>query len=517
MLINQTLQAKLKILYTNIDSLTNKKNELETYISVYNADIILIVETLSKNSNNVFDNIFHIDGFNCIEENTGRGICIFYKEDLEIVKHQNISEMFKPSLFINIKQSASSKPLNLGLIYRSPNSDKKENKRLNNQLNFATKKLKNLILFGDFNHPHIDWEYFSCNKHEEHADSLFLYEIIKVNTNQLICKTTHHKPLCKPTLLDLIITKSPELISNIKHNPPIGKSHHDVITSEVNADFTVHDKKPKNNIKISKPNFEKADFKAINQFLDNVEWNDLFKDKSVNEAWNILSNFIKQAQELYVPNKLIKQNKTKQNHISKDDSLHFLLKQKRFYFKLYKKYKSKTNLYRYNHARNMVSFKIKSLKKSKEHKIAKNIKNDPKAFYQYIASKLLKKESISDLIDKNGCSTKSDTDKCEVLNDFFSSVFTKEDDDNIPNFVYDGEIPNSLSDCNVSINDFEKALSNLKPNKSPGPDNFHPKFFKLCSKSLALPLKLLFDLTLLEGALPMEWKTAEVRPIYKKR
>ena len=119
-------------------------------------------------------------------------------------------------------------------------------------------------------------------------------------------------------------------------------------------------------------------------------------------------------------------------------------------------------------------------------------------------------------MDKNGCYTKNDTDKCEVLNDFFSSVFTKEDDNNIPNFVYDGEIPNSLSNCNVSINDFEKALLNLKPNKSPGPDSFHPKFFKLCSKSLALPLKLLFDLTLLEGALPMEWKTAEVRPIYKK-
>ena len=99
---------------------------------------------------------------------------------------------------------------------------------------------------------------------------------------------------------------------------------------------------------------------------------------------------------------------------------------------------------------------------------------------------------------------------------FFSSVFTKEDDHNIPSFIYEGEIPNSLSNCCVTVDEFEKAIFNLKPNKSPGPDSFHPKFLKSCSKSLALPLKLLFDLTLFKGALPIEWKTAEVRPIFKK-
>ena len=68
--------------------------------------------------------------------------------------------------------------------------------------------------------------------------------------------------------------------------------------------------------------------------------------------------------------------------------------------------------------------KIRQLKRDKENKIAKDIKNNPKAFYQYISSKLLKKESIADLIDKNGNLNKTDFNKCEILNDFFSSVFT---------------------------------------------------------------------------------------------
>ena len=62
----------------------------------------------------------------------------------------------------------------------------------------------------------------------------------------------------------------------------------------------------------------------------------------------------------------------------------------------------------------------------------------------------------------------------------------------------------------------EKALFNLNPNKSPGPDRFHPTLLKSCSISLAKPLKFLFDKTLHEGILPNDFKIAEVRPIFKK-
>ena len=79
----------------------------------------------------------------------GRGVCIFYKDDIDIVNHKYINELYHPSLFFNIK--TTEKSLNIGLVYRSPNNDPLENKKLNNQLNFASKKLKNLIVFGDFN------------------------------------------------------------------------------------------------------------------------------------------------------------------------------------------------------------------------------------------------------------------------------------------------------------------------------------------------------------------------------
>ena len=249
-------------MYANADSLTNKIEELKAYAHHYQADLILITESLAKHSasdvndvNNVnninsINNVYNIDNFNCIECNIGRGVCLFYRNTLNVNTHDNINKMYKPSIFISIK--TQHKPINLGLVYRSPNNDK-ENKKMNNQLNFASKKLKNLVIFGDLNHPSIDWEYTFCKKNEEHIDSQFLFEVIKMNSNQLITNTTHHKPNCKATLIDLILTKYPEIISSITHNPPIGKSYHDCITAKLRMSFTTKSTEVNNTEKNFKP------------------------------------------------------------------------------------------------------------------------------------------------------------------------------------------------------------------------------------------------------------------------
>ena len=270
----------INILYSNVDSLSNKIEELKTYIDLYKSDIILLTETLPKNPSNQYENVFNIDGFSCCEDMTGRGVCIFYKEHLDVTILNKINDMYHPSIFMTIKYV--NKSFNIGLVYRSPNSDFKENKKLNNQINFASKKLKNLVIFGDFNHPSIDWDYNSCSKNEDHPDSMFLFEFIKLKTNQLITKTTHHKPNCKPSTIDLIITKTPDIISKIEHCPPIGKSHHDTLTAILVPNLNPKNKSKKvNNVKVLKPNFDKANFVAINEYFDKVDWSETLKDLSV--------------------------------------------------------------------------------------------------------------------------------------------------------------------------------------------------------------------------------------------
>ena len=170
----------------------------------------------------------------------------------------------------------------------------------------------------------------------------------------------------------------------------------------------------------------------------------------MNETWVIIKDKIEYTQHLYVPNKIINTSKIRSSPVTLDNSLHYLLKNKRYLFKIYKKYKSKTSLYNYTLARNLVSYKIRSMKINKETKIAKNIKQNPKAFYQYVASKTTKREGIAELEDNNGELTNIDKEKCEILNNFFASVFTKENDYELPNFTYKNTITNSLNTCNVT-------------------------------------------------------------------
>ena len=93
-------------------------------------------------------------------------------------------------------------------------------------------------------------------------------------------------------------------------------------------------------------------------------------------------------------------------------------------------------------------------------------------------------------------------------------MFTNEDPHNIPTFTHPNK--NFLSHFTITNEDMKQALKSLKPNKSPGPDGIHPRILKELSEELAYPLRLLFEKTISCGKLPDAWKTAEVRPIFKK-
>ena len=68
----------------------------------------------------------------------------------------------------------------------------------------------------------------------------------------------------------------------------------------------------------------------------------------------------------------------------------------------------------------------------------------------------------------------------------------------------------------ISTDTIYRELSNLNPNKSTGPDNISGQLLKNWSRTLALPLQLLFNLSFKTGSIPSEWKLAHIIPIHKK-
>ena len=101
------------------------------------------------------------------------------------------------------------------------------------------------------------------------------------------------------------------------------------------------------------------------------------------------------------------------------------------------------------------------------------------------------------------------------MNKCFQSVFVREGDVPIPrpNVYFNDTL---LDDITFVINDVKDILIHLKESSAPGPDGLHPKVLKECADNLAKPCHMIFRQSLDEGKLPVDWKSANVTPIYKK-
>ena len=100
------------------------------------------------------------------------------------------------------------------------------------------------------------------------------------------------------------------------------------------------------------------------------------------------------------------------------------------------------------------------------------------------------------------------------LNEYFTSVFTKEDISNIPtldDYSFPDISPISITNAGVLA-----LLSNLKIHKASGPDKIPASLLKNLATSLAPALTMIFKASLSQSSLPSEWKIANIVPIFKK-
>ena len=116
---------------------------------------------------------------------------------------------------------------------------------------------------------------------------------------------------------------------------------------------------------------------------------------------------------------------------------------------------------------------------------------------------------------RKGVKTKGEEQKANLLNDFFSSVFTREDIENIPDFDK-RELIEEMRVLDITEEMVLKKLKKLKPNKSAGLDRISPRVLIEAADAIVTPVTIIIQKSLSEGALPQRWKDAAVTPIYKK-
>jgi hypothetical protein len=125
---------------------------------------------------------------------------------------------------------------------------------------------------------------------------------------------------------------------------------------------------------------------------------------------------------------------------------------------------------------------------------------------------------VGPLKDNAGNVITDDKRSADIFNEYFASVFTVEDKNNIPkpSQVFTGTKEDSLSQIKIDEATVYSKLCKININKSPGSDNLHPKLLFELRDQLVGPLTRLFRKSLVTGVVPYEWKDARVSPLFKK-
>ncbi|PKU37294.1 rna-directed dna polymerase from mobile element jockey-like [Limosa lapponica baueri] len=116
-----------------------------------------------------------------------------------------------------------------------------------------------------------------------------------------------------------------------------------------------------------------------------------------------------------------------------------------------------------------------SVKAQIELNLARDIKDNKKNFDRYVRDKGKTREDVGPLGKEMGDLVTQDMEKAEVLNDFFTSVFTGKGSNHTAqvaegkNTVYENEELPTVGEDQV-----QDHLRNLKVHKSMGPDEIHP-------------------------------------------
>uniref|UniRef100_A0A670IXP3 Reverse transcriptase domain-containing protein n=1 Tax=Podarcis muralis TaxID=64176 RepID=A0A670IXP3_PODMU len=489
----------LQCLYTNAQSMGNKQDELELLVQQTKYDIIGITETWWDKSHDC--NVI-MEGYNLFQRNRpdkkGGGVALYVRdvytcEEIQDLEPQSQSE----SIWVKIKGEKNNSDLIVGVYYRSPSQTEDIDDAFLEQMAKHAKG-REIVVMGDFNYPDICW---MSNSAKSIRSNRFLTALADNFIVQKVGEATRGT-----AILDLVLTNVDDLVSGVEVEGSLGASDHALLK------FTIQRKGAAKHTRTQFLDFKKADFIKLREVLGEIPWTVILKGKGVQDGWEFVKREIVKAQLQAIPmrrkhGRCLK----KPGWLSKE-----LLTELRLKKDVYKKWKrGETTKEEFKQIASTCRHKVRKAKAQNELRLAREVKSNKKGFYGYVRSKRKNKETVGSLRGEDGEMQTGDTERAELLNAFFASVFSDKENNARPE-EFGANDSAEETQPRITKEIVQEYLASLDVFKSPGPDELHPRVLKELADVISEPLAVIFENSWRTGEVPADWRRANVVPIFKK-
>ena len=492
--------------------------ELRTKTHEEKYDIIALNEIKPKNGHTPDSKNLQLNGYTLhtsnLQHEDARGACIYINNKFKSSEVTIENHTFTDSVSVEVMGQNKSKIL-ITCIYRSGTpqkaiqKDEEMYKMIRSIDSLPGYKMK--LIVGDFNLNRITWTpdpELPTHISEDSPEYKFVECTCDTYMYQHVTEPTRYREGNQPTCDDLLFSTHESNITDLSLEAPLGRSDHVTITCNINTDLKAIPTK-----KIAY-NFNKADYSKMKTMLDK-DWEDILRDKSVQESSDIIEEAYNKAVEECVP-KYNQQGNDTCKPIWMNGQAFRKVKRKYSSFIRFLNTKQGQTYEDYKRKRNESTNENNKARKEFERKLGKECRTNPKATWRYMKVMNRISAKLAKLKKPDGTFTTSDKDIADTLNEQYHNAFTKENTTNLPNIPMKNLITPELQAFEVTEEEVVKELKALQPNKSPGIDYMYPRVLKEMAEVLGKPVTLLFKKSLNDEELPAHWLQALITPIFKK-
>ena len=485
----------VKVLYTNAQSIIKKMAELRVTIDVRKPDVVALTETWTNTE--ISNEFLHIDGYEIMEREDrvdtsrgrGGGILVYVRKGL-CAWREEVDGGFCQCVCVKLKGRGSD--LSIFVIYRSPNSSRENDVSLCELMNRMRGRF---VAVGDFNFPGIRWATGGSD-----AKGRAFHDIIEDNyLVQHVDEPTH----ISGNVLDLIISNEADVVREVRMEGRLASSDHEMIEADLVLDLEPgHVDEPQRD-------YGRGNYKAMMRHMASIRWEEELEERGVEESWSFIKQLLEELTRNFVP---MKRKRSKRSPPWMNGEIRKAIREKKKAWDRWKRTKDEEEKRSYKQWETKTKRLIRNRKNGYERQVAKNCRTNPKCFYSFINSSRRSRSTVGPL-NKDGERVVDPKEQAKVFNDFFSSVFTRSDDEPPPkenSGIYE------ISDIEINEQTVIDSIGRLRECSAPGPDKVANKMLIELQSELAKPLAVLFRKSLNESRIPDDWRLSNVTPVYKK-